>query len=50
MRIRTLTNSQGAGDVLPDHAGYISYREALLNAGVEVHELKSIQDRLLSEQ
>ncbi len=50
VRIRTLTNSQEATDVLPVHAGYITYREGLLNAGVEVYELKSTQDRTLSEQ
>lgn len=41
IRIRTLTNSQDATDVLPVHAGYAKSRPALLAAGVEMYELKS---------
>lgn len=43
VRVRTLTNSQEATDVLPVHAGYVKYRADLLTAGVEVFELKSTQ-------
>ena len=50
VQVRTLTNSQEATDVLPVHAGYIGYRDALLDGGVEVYELKSTQDRKLTEQ
>jgi putative cardiolipin synthase len=42
IRVRILTNSQQATDVLPVHAGYIKYRRALLAAGVELAELKSM--------
>ncbi len=41
VRVRILTNSQQATDVVPVHAGYIKYRRALLGAGVELEELKS---------
>ncbi|HHL21848.1 MAG TPA: phospholipase D family protein, partial [Aliiroseovarius sp.] len=50
VRIRTLTNSQEATDVLPVHAGYISYRHRLLDAGVEIYELKAMQDHKLTDQ
>lgn len=40
-RIRTLTNSLEATDVLPVHASYTKYRRKLLEAGVEVYELKA---------
>ncbi|MCB2110071.1 MAG: phospholipase D family protein [Defluviimonas sp.] len=40
-RVRTLTNALAATDVVPVHAGYIGYREALLDAGVEVYELRA---------
>jgi putative cardiolipin synthase len=42
--VRTLTNSQEATDVLPVHAGYSKYRDALLDGGVSIYELKSDQD------
>jgi len=41
VRIRTLTNALEATDVTPVHAGYIGYRDALVDAGIEVWELKS---------
>ena len=51
VRVRTLTNSQEATDVLPVHAGYVKYRDDLLRSGVEVYELKSTQaQRKLSDQ
>ena len=40
-RVRTLTNALEATDVVPVHAGYIGYRAALIDAGVEVYELRS---------
>lgn len=42
--VRTLTNAQEATDVLPVHGGYQKYRDALLDAGVGLYELKSLQD------
>ena len=40
VRVRVLTNSLAATDVGPVHAGYAKRREALLRAGVELHEFK----------
>ena len=40
VRVRTLTNSLEATDVLPVHAGYTKYRAPLLDAGVEVYEMR----------
>ena len=42
VRVRVLTNSLAATDVGPVHAGYAKRREALLRAGVELHEFKPI--------
>ncbi|MBL4768903.1 MAG: phospholipase D family protein [Rhodobacteraceae bacterium] len=42
--VRTLTNSQEATDVLPVHAGYLKYRDVLLDGGIGIYELKSDQD------
>lgn len=51
VRVRTLTNSQEATDVLPVHAGYVKYRGDLLAAGVKVYELKSAQaEKKVSDQ
>lgn len=44
INVRTMTNSQEATDVIPVHAGYSKYRDALLDGGVSVYELKSDQD------
>lgn len=41
IKVRVLTNSLAATDVMPVHAGYSRYRERLLRAGIELHELKS---------
>jgi putative cardiolipin synthase len=41
VRVRILTNSMEATDVLPVHAAYMKNRGALLDAGVELYELKS---------
>jgi putative cardiolipin synthase len=40
IRVTVLTNSLAATDVGAVHAGYKQYREALLEAGVRLHELK----------
>lgn len=41
VRVRVLTNSLVSNDVLAAHAGHASYREQLLEAGVEVYELRA---------
>ncbi len=44
--VRTLTNSLDATDVAPVHSGYIKYRDALIDGGVGVYELRSgIEER-----
>lgn len=40
LRIRILTNSLAATDVVAVHAGYRRYRKALLEAGVELYEYR----------
>jgi putative cardiolipin synthase len=40
VRVRVLTNSFQSNDVRAVHAGYSAYREDLVRAGVELHELK----------
>ena len=40
VRVRVLTNSFAATDVSAVHAGYAPYRKALLEAGLELYELK----------
>ncbi len=40
IRIRVLTNSLASNDVAPAHAGYEKNRKRLLEAGVELHELR----------
>lgn len=49
LRVRTLTNSMAATDVLPVHAGYARYRDRLVDAGVSVYELKPTQSPTQSE-
>jgi putative cardiolipin synthase len=41
VRVRVLTNSLASIDVVPAFSGYSNYRERLLRAGVELHELKA---------
>ncbi len=55
-KVRALTNALEATDVVPVHAGYIGYRKPLIDAGVEVYELradgskrKSVNDLGISE-
>jgi putative cardiolipin synthase len=40
VRVRVLTNSLAATDVLPVHAGYAKHREALLRGGIRLFEMK----------
>lgn len=40
-RVRVLTNSQQATDVLVVHSAYVRYRPRLLDAGVELFEMKA---------
>lgn len=41
VKVRILTNSFEANDVIPVHAGYAKYRKPLLQAGVKLFELKT---------
>jgi cardiolipin synthase C len=41
VRVRVLTNSLAATDLPLVHGGYTLYREALLQAGVELHEMRA---------
>lgn len=41
VRVRVLTNSLAATDVVAVHAGYAKYREGLLAGGVELYEYRS---------
>jgi len=45
-RIRVLTNSLAATDVIAVHGAYARYRKSLVAAGVELHELKPEPKRL----
>ncbi len=40
VKVRVLTNSAASHDVLPALAGYVYSRKKLLNAGVELYELR----------
>jgi putative cardiolipin synthase len=42
VRVRILTNSLASTDVAAVHAGYGRYRAAMLEMGIELHELKPI--------
>jgi cardiolipin synthase C len=39
-RVKVLTNSAASNDVIAAHAGYVNTRKKLLNAGVELYELR----------
>lgn len=43
VKVRVLTNSLAATDVVPVHAGYARYRPALLQAGIALYEFKPIR-------
>lgn len=50
VRIRVLTNSLASNDVLAAHAGYAKWRTELLEAGVEIYELRpDAKGRLLDK-
>ena len=42
VRVRVLTNSLDATDMPPAHSGYARYRKPLLEAGVELYEMKRV--------
>lgn len=42
VRVRILTNSLDATDVAVVHAGYVKHRKALLQAGVELYEMRRL--------
>jgi putative cardiolipin synthase len=54
VRVRVLTNSLSANDVLAAHAGYSKYREGLIRAGVELYELRpfpgSVEKNIISTE
>lgn len=50
LNIRVLTNSYEATDVAAVHAGYIKHRKALLNAGIDLYELKSASSGSLQKR
>jgi phosphatidylserine/phosphatidylglycerophosphate/cardiolipin synthase-like enzyme len=41
VRVRVLTNSLASNDAPAAHAGYARYRKGLLEAGVELHEMRA---------
>ncbi len=41
VKVRVLTNSLVSNDVLAAHAGHAEYREALVEAGAEIYELRT---------
>ncbi|SDK97711.1 phospholipase D family protein [Aliiruegeria lutimaris] len=53
VKVRVLTNSLDATDVMPVHAAYMRYRDGLLESGVELLELRALRkehrDRRLPE-
>tara|TARA_R110002020_G_scaffold134530_22_gene300422 strand:- start:1406 stop:2044 length:639 start_codon:yes stop_codon:yes gene_type:complete len=44
VRVRVLTNSLDATDVMPVHAGYMKYRPGLVASGVELLELRAMRE------
>jgi len=50
VRVRVLTNSFAATDVAAVHAGYAPHRQALLEAGIELYELKATAYAELARQ
>jgi putative cardiolipin synthase len=50
VRVTVLTNSLAATDVAAVHAGYRRYREALLDAGVQLYELRPSRDQPVSRK
>ncbi len=54
VKVRILTNSLSSNDVIAVHAGYSKYREELLEAGVELYEVRAdsaeVQQTLFSSE
>lgn len=44
VKVRVLTNSLDATDVMPVHAAYMRYRKDLLSSGVELQELRALRN------
>lgn len=44
VRVRILTNSLEATDVMPVHSAYMNYREGLIDSGVELFELRAMRE------
>jgi putative cardiolipin synthase len=47
VRVRILTNSLASNDVAAAHSGYEEFREDLLEAGVELYELRPDSDEII---
>jgi putative cardiolipin synthase len=45
VEVRVLTNSLAATDVFLVHAGYAKYREAALDAGIDLFEMRALADQ-----
>jgi putative cardiolipin synthase len=50
VRVQVITNSFAATDVRAVHAGYSRYREALLQAGIELYEMKPSARTMLARE
>ena len=48
VKVKVLTNSLAATDVALVHAGYARYRQALLDGGIELYELKTLHRKRIS--
>ena len=49
VRVRVLTNSLASNDAPAAHVGYARYREALLDLGVELYEMRAEQEGTLRD-
>jgi len=50
VRVRVLTNSLASTDVPAVHAGYRLYRQPLVDAGVEIHEVRPVAGQHRSQE
>jgi putative cardiolipin synthase len=50
VRVQVITNSYAATDVRAVHAGYVKYREDLLQAGIELYEMKPSAHTVLARE
>ena len=48
VRVRVLTNSLASNDAPAAHAGYARYRQALLDMGIEIYEMRAEQQGSMS--